>query len=142
MSSSDSLSFDVWCLPVRRNQADMMRILLAERVGFEPTIPLRVYHLSRVASSTAPAPLRKLTISLSVLWKLFVQPRSTCTALQKCFSFSARGQVLIFLRVNRNPWDTPFCEAILPVVVVLQGGWPFLSQRLMSLLAQTTPAGV
>ena len=29
----------------------------AERVGFEPTIPLRVYHLSRVASSTAPAPL-------------------------------------------------------------------------------------
>jgi hypothetical protein len=32
--------------------------LLAERVGFEPTIPLPVYHLSRVARSTAPAPLR------------------------------------------------------------------------------------
>jgi hypothetical protein len=32
--------------------------LLAERVGFEPTIPLPVYHLSRVASSTAPAPLQ------------------------------------------------------------------------------------
>jgi hypothetical protein len=30
----------------------------AERVGFEPTIPLPVYHLSRVASSTAPAPLQ------------------------------------------------------------------------------------
>ena len=32
--------------------------LCAERVGFEPTIPLPVYHLSRVASSTAPAPLQ------------------------------------------------------------------------------------
>jgi hypothetical protein len=31
---------------------------IAERVGFEPTIPLPVYHLSRVASSTAPAPLQ------------------------------------------------------------------------------------
>ena len=30
----------------------------AEKVGFEPTIPLRVYHLSRVASSTTRAPLR------------------------------------------------------------------------------------
>ena len=40
------------------NQTDMIGILLAERVGFEPTIPLPVYHLSRVASSTAPAPLQ------------------------------------------------------------------------------------
>lgn len=31
---------------------------LAERVGFEPTIPLPVYHLSRVANSTALAPLQ------------------------------------------------------------------------------------
>jgi hypothetical protein len=30
----------------------------AERVGFEPTIPLPVYYLSRVASSTTPAPLQ------------------------------------------------------------------------------------
>ena len=34
----------------------------AERVGFEPTIPLPVYHLSRVANSTALAPLRKMTV--------------------------------------------------------------------------------
>ena len=30
----------------------------AEGVGFEPTIPLRIYYLSRVASSTTPAPVR------------------------------------------------------------------------------------
>ncbi len=35
---------------------------IAERVGFEPTIPLPVYHLSRVANSTALAPLRKMTV--------------------------------------------------------------------------------
>ncbi len=37
----------------------------AERVGFEPTIPLRVYHLSRVASSTAPAPLQCVLLSIT-----------------------------------------------------------------------------
>src|SRR6266704_4823021 len=31
---------------------------LAERVGFEPTIRLRVFRFSRPARSTAPAPLR------------------------------------------------------------------------------------
>ena len=30
----------------------------AERVGFEPTVPLRVHYLSRVANSTTLAPLR------------------------------------------------------------------------------------
>jgi hypothetical protein len=30
----------------------------AERVGFEPTIPLRVYKLSRLARSTTLTPLR------------------------------------------------------------------------------------
>jgi hypothetical protein len=33
-------------------------IVLAERVGFEPTIPLRVYKLSRLALSTTQTPLR------------------------------------------------------------------------------------
>ncbi len=32
----------------------------AERVGFEPTVPLRVHHLSRVANSTTLAPLQML----------------------------------------------------------------------------------
>lgn len=31
---------------------------LAERVGFEPTVPLRGHSLSRRARSAAPAPLR------------------------------------------------------------------------------------
>ena len=44
-----------------RNSEFVARCALrAERVGFEPTIPLRVYYLSRVASSTAPAPLQAL----------------------------------------------------------------------------------
>ncbi len=33
--------------------------IFAEKVGFEPTIPLQVYYLSRVASSTTRAPLLK-----------------------------------------------------------------------------------
>jgi hypothetical protein len=32
---------------------------LAERVGFEPTVPLRVQRFSRPSRSTAPAPLRR-----------------------------------------------------------------------------------
>ena len=30
----------------------------AERVGFEPTVPLRIHYLSRVANSTTLAPLQ------------------------------------------------------------------------------------
>ncbi len=33
-------------------------LFLAEKVGFEPTVPLPVHHLSRVANSTTLAPLR------------------------------------------------------------------------------------
>ena len=49
MTKSGVLSF-AFVVPAGRSHA--------ERVGFEPTIPLPVYHLSRVASSTAPAPLQ------------------------------------------------------------------------------------
>gem|GEM_PF-1380691 len=34
-------------------------LLLAEKVGFEPTIPLRIYKLSRLAPSTTRTPLHK-----------------------------------------------------------------------------------
>ena len=36
---------------------------LAERVGFEPTIPVKVFPLSRRIVSTAHAPLRNAAIS-------------------------------------------------------------------------------
>ena len=36
--------------------------LRAERVGFEPTVPLRIHYLSRVANSTTLAPLRELIL--------------------------------------------------------------------------------
>ena len=36
----------------------LMEMSVAERVGFEPTIRLRVYRFSRPARSTAPAPLQ------------------------------------------------------------------------------------
>jgi hypothetical protein len=45
---------------VQNSESGARCALRAERVGFEPTIPLRVYYLSRVASSTAPAPLQAL----------------------------------------------------------------------------------
>ncbi len=32
---------------------------IAERVGFEPTVPLRIHYLSRVANSTTLASLQK-----------------------------------------------------------------------------------
>ena len=38
----------------------MDRIYYAERAGFEPAIPLRVYKLSRLAHSTTLTPLRFL----------------------------------------------------------------------------------
>jgi hypothetical protein len=38
---------------------DACRSLLAERVGFEPTVPLRVQRFSRPSRSTAPAPLHR-----------------------------------------------------------------------------------
>src|SRR6266705_6644946 len=37
---------------------DLLGRVLAERVGFEPTIRLRVFRFSRPARSTAPSPLR------------------------------------------------------------------------------------
>src|SRR5213594_1868707 len=37
---------------------DFLGWVLAERVGFEPTIRLRVFRFSRPARSTAPSPLR------------------------------------------------------------------------------------
>src|SRR5438093_6287651 len=37
---------------------DLLGRILAERVGFEPTIRLRVFRFSRPARSTAPSPLR------------------------------------------------------------------------------------
>ncbi len=55
-----------------------LELIFAERVGFEPTIPLPVYHLSRVANSTALAPLR---ISSYESKKLVVKPSESCTAL-------------------------------------------------------------
>ena len=39
-------------------QKELNNYDLAERVGFEPTVPLRVHTLSRRASSTTPASLR------------------------------------------------------------------------------------
>ena len=47
-------------MPANRSSAFCAERSFAERVGFEPTIPLRVYHLSRVANSTTLAPLRVL----------------------------------------------------------------------------------
>ncbi len=38
---------------------------MAERVGFEPTEPVKVQQFSRLPDSTALAPLRKLTSSLT-----------------------------------------------------------------------------
>ncbi len=35
-----------------------VKIILAERAGFEPAIPLRVYKLSRLARSATLTPLR------------------------------------------------------------------------------------
>ena len=46
----------------------MTGLLYAEREGFEPSIPLRVYYLSRVANSTALAPLHKLRIKYTVIF--------------------------------------------------------------------------
>jgi hypothetical protein len=34
------------------------KVIQAERVGFEPTVPLRIHYLSRVANSTTLASLR------------------------------------------------------------------------------------
>ena len=41
-------------------QYSLTRRSFAEREGFEPSIPLRVYYLSRVANSTTLAPLQVL----------------------------------------------------------------------------------
>ena len=38
---------------------------MAERVGFEPTIPLTVYKLSKLALSTAQPPLRNESFELN-----------------------------------------------------------------------------
>ncbi len=42
-----------------------LRLVKAERVGFEPTIPLRVYKLSRLALSTTQTPLLILNLSVN-----------------------------------------------------------------------------
>ena len=46
----------------KQNPAKAGKLFLAEREGFEPSIPLRVYYLSRVARSTTPAPIRKIRL--------------------------------------------------------------------------------
>ena len=43
-----------------RIRDDAILILMAERVGFEPTVPLRRHSLSRRARSAALAPLREV----------------------------------------------------------------------------------
>ena len=47
---------------------------MAERVGFEPTIPLTVYKLSKLAPSTARPPLRNESIELNRILLNFSTP--------------------------------------------------------------------
>ena len=61
----------------------------AERVGFEPTIPLPVYHLSRVASSTAPAPLQMQNHIFSLAANKESHPRLVRCGHGECGQFSA-----------------------------------------------------
>ena len=44
---------------------------MAERVGFEPTVPVKVQQFSRLPDSTTLAPLRELIISVTVNVKEF-----------------------------------------------------------------------
>jgi hypothetical protein len=44
-------------------------LLLAERVGFEPTVPVKVQQFSRLPDSTTLAPLRELLIIKASLGK-------------------------------------------------------------------------
>ena len=52
-----------------RNPQSKIRNLLAERVGFEPTVPLRVQRFSRPPDSTTLAPLRMLSCITSIAKK-------------------------------------------------------------------------
>ena len=50
-------------------------IILAESVGFEPTVPLQVQHLSRVSQSATLSRLRKIdsVFKLGLPWRLLVR---------------------------------------------------------------------
>ena len=69
----------------------------AERVGFEPTIPLPVYHLSRVASSTAPAPLQMQNSHI-----LFCSEQRTPPTIDRPWAWAVRPVLRRLSRLRRD----------------------------------------
>jgi hypothetical protein len=100
----------------QREKVHDRRSTFAERVGFEPTIPLPVYHLSRVASSTAPAPLH-LQVSIFYSSRISLRPSSEVASsppeadqpsaeIRPRTTSSAMLSYPPFLHLIRHAWKT------------------------------------
>lgn len=56
---------------------------MAEREGFEPSVPVKVQHLSRVPRSTAPAPLQEKIIPFFTINGIIIVYNIICVVKQK-----------------------------------------------------------
>src|SRR5215469_18558791 len=70
---------------------------MAERVGFEPTVPLRTRRFSRPVLSTTPPPLRLGNSGREMLSKLALAGRHPCPHLDRirCSGLPPRRQYLV-----------------------------------------------
>jgi hypothetical protein len=75
---------------------------MAERVGFEPTVPVRVQQFSRLSNSTTLAPLRELITSVTANVKEFQVAFKCETFCLERFLFFRKKSCINFLHSSAS----------------------------------------